>query len=226
MRSLRVLSRLLIYPDSELLEHLDELKHVLHDEGLLKSKTLKKLDQFIDGMTQADLLQVQMEYVDLFDRGRAHCLHLFEHVHGESRLRGQAMVDLAERYSQKGLIMAKGELPDYLPLFLEYISICEPEDALVQLKQAAPIIAIIGEKLRRKKSNYSYIFTAIVELSKASLSEEEIQLAADSDLPDIQTLDELDKEWEEPEAFGEDCNICDPMPLQPTQKDKLTGASS
>ena len=226
MRTLRVLSKLLTYPNAELLTHLSELKQVLHEDGFLKNKTLRKLDGFIDELDGKDVLDAQEEYVEIFDRGRAHCLHLFEHVHGESRFRGQAMIDLSERYAEKGLVMGVGELPDYLPVFLEYISICEPEDGLAQLAQAAPVIATIGEKLRRKNSSYASVFNAIVELSGAKLSAKEIAKAADSALPEIQTLDELDKQWEEPAAFGSDCNTCDPMPLQPAQKDELTGASS
>lgn len=229
MRSLRVLSRLLTYPNAELLAQTDALKEVLLDEGFLKKKTMKKLFKFMDEFGGTDLMQLQENYVEIFDRGRAHCLHLFEHVHGESRFRGQAMLDLSDRYAEKGLIIGVGELPDYLPVFLEFISICEPEEGLETLAQAAPVIATIGEKLKRKKSGYAHVFAAIVELSGANLNAADIEKAADAALPNIQTLDELDKEWQEPEAFGaEDCGTggCSPMPLVPSQKDDHLGANS
>jgi len=229
MRSLRVLSRLLTYPNAELLAHTDALKEVLVEDGFLKKKTLKKLSKFLDEFGGTDLMQAQENYVEIFDRGRAHCLHLFEHVHGESRFRGQAMLDLSDRYAEKGLIVGVGELPDYLPVFLEFISICEPEEGLETLAQAAPVIATIGEKLKRKKSGYQHVFAAIVELSGAKLNAADIEKAADAALPNIQTLDELDKEWQEPEAFGsEDCGTggCSPMPLVPSQKDDHLGANS
>jgi len=237
MRSLRVLSRLLVYPNAENFAQLDDLKHVLKEDGFLKTKTLKNLSVFIDELNGMDMMDAQEAYVALFDRGRAHCLHLFEHVHGESRFRGQAMVDLSDRYAEKGLVIGVGELPDYLPVFLEFISICEPEEGLETLAQAAPVIATIGEKLKRQKSGYASVFKAIVELSGAKLSKKDIAKAADAALPDIQTLDELDEEWQEPEAFGgsADCdtgcspNFANQMPLtrasQPAGKPTNLGAN-
>ena len=217
MRSLRVLSRLLAYPSAELWQQLEALKQVLAEDGFLKPKTLKALNGFIEELSTLDLMQAQEDYVELFDRGRAHCLHLYEHVHGESRFRGQAMIDLAGRYAEKGLQIGVGELPDYLPVFLEYISICEPEEGLETLSNAAPIIATLGEKLKRRKSGYSCVMNAIVELSGAKLNPTEIKKAADAALPNIQTLDELDKEWQEPEAFGDfaaaACGTCSPSDL-------------
>ncbi len=210
MRTLRVLSRLLVYPNAEILSQIDALKEVLIEDNFLKSKTLKPLIAFMDQLGAKDLMDAQEEYVELFDRGRAHCLHLFEHVHGESRFRGKAMIDLAERYAEMGLEVGTGELPDYLPVFLEFISICPVEDGQETLTQAAPVIATIGEKLSRQGSGYSSVMAAIVELSGAKLKKADIQKAADAALPDIQTLDELDEEWQEPEAFGgaPDCGSC------------------
>jgi len=232
MRSLRVLSRLLTYPNAELLSQTGALKDVLIEDGFLKKKTMRKLSEFLDEFGSTDLMQAQENYVEIFDRGRAHCLHLFEHVHGESRFRGQAMLDLSDRYAEKGLVVGVSELPDYLPVFLEFISICEPEEGLETLAQAAPVIATIGEKLKRKKTGYQHIFAAIVELSGAKLNAQDIEKAADASLPNIKTLDELDEEWKEPEAFGgaEDCGTCAPMPLVPSQKDDhitpVSGATS
>ena len=228
MRSLRVLSKLLVYPNAEIISHMDELKSVLQDDGFLKAKTLKKLTAFMDELADMDIMDAQEAYVELFDRGRAHCLHLFEHVHGESRFRGQAMLDLAERYAEKGLEIGVGELPDYLPVFLEFISVCEPEEGLETLSQAAPVIATIGEKLKRQKSGYASVFKAIVELSGAKLNKAEIMKAADAALPHIQTLDELDEDWKEPDAFGGagDCDTaCSPMPLTRASQPANVGAN-
>lgn len=212
MRSFRVLAHLLRYPQSEWLDHMDELKTAIADEGFLKGKALKQLLGFMDELGKTELLEAQENYVELFDRGRAHCLHLFEHVHGESRFRGQAMIELAERYKQKGLEIGTGELPDYLPLFLEFVSICDPEDGLETLAQAAPVIATIGEKLNRQGCGYGTVMHAIVTLSGVRLSKAEIAKAADAALPDIKTLDDLDEQWQEPEAFSgaQDCGTCPP----------------
>jgi nitrate reductase molybdenum cofactor assembly chaperone NarJ/NarW len=212
MRSFRVLSHLLTYPQSEWISHMDELKQALVNEGVVKGKTLKTLLAFMDELAASDLMEVQEAYVELFDRGRANCLHLFEHVHGESRFRGQAMIELADKYQEKGLQIGTGELPDYLPLFLEFVSICEPEEGIETLAQAAPVIATIGEKLKRSKSGYASVMAAIVALSGVRLSKAELAKAADAALPDIQSLDELDAEWKEPEAFtgAPDCGTCGP----------------
>ena len=220
MRTLRVLSKLLAYPGTDLFTHIPALQDVLREDGFLKPKALKSLTDFMDALAKTELLQAQETYVELFDRGRAHCLHLFEHVHGESRFRGQAMVELSERYAEMGLQIGTGELPDYLPLFLEFISVCEPEEGLETLAQSAPVIAMIGEKLRRQKSGYAAVMDAIVELSGAKLNKAEIRKAADAALPNIKTLDELDEQWQEPEAFGgaPDCGTCGPtgLPVTPT----------
>ncbi len=226
MRTLRVLSRLLAYPEAELQAQIPALQDVLREDDFLKAKSLKPLLAFMDTLAAMELMQAQEDYVELFDRGRAHCLHLFEHVHGESRFRGQAMISLTERYAEKGLQIGVGELPDYLPLFLEFISICDPEEGRDTLAQSAPIIATLGEKLRRRKSGYASVMAAIVELSGAKLSKSEIQKAADAALPNIQTLDELDEQWQEPEAFGgaPDCGTCGTSDL-PGQTKQMGGQS-
>lgn len=228
MRTLRVLSRLLAYPSAENIGYMPDLQKVLTEDGFLKPKTLKILCAFMDELAVTDMMELQEQYVELFDRGRTHCLHLYEHVHGESRFRGQAMIDLSNRYKEKGLHIGVSELPDYLPLFLEFISICPPEEGLQTLSQAAPVIAVIGEKLKRSKSGYASVFAAIVELSGAKLKDVDIKKAADAALPNIKTLDELDEQWQEPEAFGgaADCGTtCDPMPLQPASQGEQQGAS-
>jgi len=219
MRSFRVLSRLLTYPQADLLDHMEEMKDVIRDEGLLKKGRLKDLFSFMDELAQSELMEAQETYVDLFDRGRAHCLHLFEHVHGESRFRGKAMIDLSMRYREKGLQIDARELPDYLPLFLEFISLCESDDARDLLSQATPVIATIGEKLKRRGSGYHCVMAAIVFLSGVKLDKATIKKAADAALPDIKTLEELDRDWVEPEAFNgaPDCGTCGTDALPGTQ---------
>lgn len=217
MRSFRVLSKLLTYPQADLLEHMDEMKQVLTEEGLLKPRKLSGLLAFMDELAQTDLMQAQENYVDLFDRGRAHCLHLFEHVHGESRFRGKAMIDLSERYRERGLKIGTTELPDYMPLFLEFLSICDVQESHELLEQAAPVIATIGEKLKRRESGYHTVMETIVALSGVKIDKKAIRKAADAALPEFETLDELDKDWVEPEAFNgaPDCGACgtDGLPL-------------
>ena len=123
-KTLRVLARLLSYPDATLRRHLPELRQALKEESALSAARLAELEDLMTWMTgnggSADALGVEEAYVDLFDRGRATSLHLFEHVHGDSRDRGPAMIDLAQTFEKAGLFLAPGEMPDYLPVVLEY----------------------------------------------------------------------------------------------------------
>jgi nitrate reductase delta subunit len=123
MKTLKVLAILLSYPEESVHTNTKDLAEVLKEENLLPKKTLKDLLVFLDDYKNEDFLELQERFVSTFDRSRNHCLNLFEHIHGESRDRGQAMVDLKDMYASKGLFINKKELPDYLPLFLEYLSL-------------------------------------------------------------------------------------------------------
>jgi nitrate reductase molybdenum cofactor assembly chaperone NarJ/NarW len=115
MANFRALAALLAYPEPELIAALPQIRReVAGDRGLLG--LLGEFDHL-------PLHELQERYVELFDRSRALSLHLFEHVHGESRDRGQAMVDLARTYASRGVQVADNELPDYLPAFLEFLSL-------------------------------------------------------------------------------------------------------
>src|SRR5690606_38327937 len=101
-----------------------------------------------------------------FDRSPAHSLHLFEHVHGESRDRGQAMVDLLQQYRSNGFEPAAAELPDHVPLFLEYLSLLEPAAAELLLGEAIHVLAAIGDRLGRNDSPYAVVFTVLRSLTQ------------------------------------------------------------
>ena len=124
--TLRVLAALLSYPDGTMRGHLPEMRDILRDERALTDARRAELDALIDVLARADQLEVEADYVELFDRGRGTSLHLFEHVHGDSRERGPAMIDLAQTYEKAGLYLALGELPDYLPAVLEFVSTQPP----------------------------------------------------------------------------------------------------
>ncbi|MBT4951879.1 MAG: nitrate reductase molybdenum cofactor assembly chaperone, partial [Pelagibacteraceae bacterium] len=115
MKTFKLLGLLLTYPEGTVYSASDELLQTLRSETLLSEKFIKKVEIFLTAQKERGLMVAQENYVETFDRGRAHCLHLFEHIHGESRDRGQAMVDLSETYVTKGLHIDSGELPDYLP---------------------------------------------------------------------------------------------------------------
>jgi nitrate reductase delta subunit len=212
MKTFKVLGLLLSYPKPDWLSHLDECEAVLAQERFLPKKQLSAVLDLVETLKFADLYELQEQYVAIFDRGRSHCLHLFEHIHGESRDRGQAMVNLAAAYEEKGLIIDLAELPDYLPLFLEFLSLCPADEAVALLGEPIDIIATIAARLHERRSPYAALFDALVALSKARPDRERIR-AVMADGPEDTSLEALDKDWEEAAAFAgqpaqSDCDGC------------------
>ena len=153
MKTLKVLGLLLSYPEPEWIAHLGECEQALLHEEVLPRKALSAVLAFIGELKTADIYEAQEQYVATFDRGRSHCLHLFEHIHGESRDRGQAMVNLAAAYEEKGLVIDSAELPDYLPLFLEYLSLRPAAEARDLLGQTAHIVSVLRQRLKKRRSS-------------------------------------------------------------------------
>src|SRR5471030_1331865 len=139
MNSLRLIGLLLDYPSADVWEHRLELLDAVNESPELNAQQRQDLALYIQDFCQQDLLDAQSAYTGLFDRGRATSLLLFEHVHGESRDRGQAMVDLLDQYRAAGLEIDSRELPDYLPLYLEYLSPLSRAEACSGLNDIAPI---------------------------------------------------------------------------------------
>lgn len=207
MRTFKLLGMLLSYPKQDLIDHLDDVEAMLKSEALLQKKPLKKVSKLIAYLREEDLYEIQEDYVELFDRGRAHCLHMFEHIHGESRDRGQAMVNLIESYAERGFYMTEGELPDYLPLFLEYLSSLPADEAVELIGDPVNVIATIGVRLKKRDSLYHVLFEAMEALAKVK-ADAAVVAEAKAEKIEEQTLDELDAEWEEAEAFDntQDCS--------------------
>jgi nitrate reductase delta subunit len=212
MITYKILSLLLCYPQSEIQANMDELEEALGQEGALRGRALKKLLVFLEDYRSRPLLDLQADYVEIFDRGRAHSLHIFEHVHGESRFRGSAMVDLADLYARAGFETEGGELPDFLPLFLEFLSTQPPGEAQTMLRDVQHITAVIGAKLKKRRSPWVAMFDAIEALAGQKIKPEILAKALEDSAKEITTLDELDKEWEDSPAFDGDpmdaCNGC------------------
>jgi len=190
--TLRTLSALLRYPDEAVQQAAPELTGVLAEDGLLSPEQRASLQPLLDTLASADLLDSQERYVGLFDRGRAVSLHLFEHVHGESRDRGQAMVDLRDRYEAQGLEIAAKELPDYLPLFLEYLSVLPSAQAAEELAQPGVILSALADRLEEKGTPYAAPMRILADLAGAGGETFEIAPADDPD-----DLAALDAAWEE-----------------------------
>jgi nitrate reductase delta subunit len=199
----KVLSAALSYPTAEFQAAAGELIFALSEEHLLPAQHRANVGALIHDIASADLLDIQSVYVDLFDRTRSLSLHLFEHVHGESRDRGQAMVSLLERYRQVGMDVAGSELPDFIPLFLEFLSTLAVPEARATLAEPVHILASLGERLRRRSSGYAAIFEALQALSQAQPSAEALEALREAKPEDPGDLAALDRAWEESEVrFG------------------------
>ena len=198
-KTLRVLAALLGYPDSQLRGDLPEMRELLRGESALSASRLGELDALMQRLQSADPLDSEADYVDLFDRGRATSLHLFEHVHGDSRERGPAMIDLGQTYANAGLLLAEGELPDYLPAVLEFVSTQPPAEAMAFLGEMAHIVKSIFAALARRDSAYASALAALLDLAGESIDE---QIDAQA-LPGKAAAEEsLDASWVEPEVFA------------------------
>ena len=189
-KSLRVLSLLLTYPDDSVRKHLTAMKEVLRNECTLTPARRVELNALIDSLARVEPLEAEAHYVELFDRGRATSLHLFEHVHGDSRDRGPAMIDLGQMYAKAGLMLTDGELPDYLPAVLEFVSTQPAREARAFLSEMAHILNAIFAALIARESAYASVLGALLELAgeKATV----VTPTAD---------DPLDQSWSEPAAF-------------------------
>lgn len=162
MKHYRILSALLLYPEPELVAALPEMQAGLDARPGMRAA----LRPLLTHLAGEDLITLQQYYVQTFDRTPSHSLHLFEHIHGESRDRGQAMVDLMEEYKKHGLQMQGDELPDFVPLFLEFLSQLEGEDkAGPLLGDAVHVLAHIGGKLAANGNVYACVFDVLEQLS-------------------------------------------------------------
>ncbi len=196
MHILKALSALLCYPTTELIEVLPELDALISAEHQLDPTRRAALGKLLEALRQSPLIASQQRYVELFDRGRSLSLHLFEHVHAESRDRGQAMVDLVQLYEAHGYELAARELPDYLPLLLEFLALIPAEAALPQLQDAAPVLSLLGARLAERENPYRAIFDALAGLAGEPAELAAIQAAVAAEGPD-DTLARMDAIWEE-----------------------------
>lgn len=203
MRSFKVLSALLTYPSEELSAAAVDFGAILEAENLVPAVQRRALDPLIEELATEDVYDLQERYGLLFDRSKTLALYLFEHVHGENRDRGQAMVDLRTMYEAAGLRIAANELPDYLPLFLEFLSTRPFAEARGLLEDTAHILVALGERLDRRGSAYKAVFDALVTMAEAAPRPDVVNALLES--PDVDPMDfqALDAAWEEEEVkFG------------------------
>ena len=188
---LRILARLLAYPDAALCADLSDLRAALAADEAIPAARRAELEALVAALENGDPLESEAEYVRTFDQGRATSLHLFEHVHGDSRERGPAMIDLARTYEQAGLLFAPGELPDYLPAVLEFASTQPPGEARAFLGEIAHLLKALFSALLQRESIYACVLGALLELAGETAQAAPVA-------PD----EPVDASWEEPPAFG------------------------
>lgn len=197
MVTLKILAALLDYPTERTRTDLPEMQALLSADRRLSTDRLAALDTFIGDLARGDLLDCQAAWVDQFDRTRSLSLNLFEHVHGDSRDRGQAMVDLLAMYKGQGLEVRVGELPDYLPIFLEFLSTEAEAEARSLLGEAAHVIGALAERLAARDSAYASVMAAVAELAGAPLT------GARAPVATPETDGDMDEAWaEDPVDFG------------------------
>ncbi len=205
----KALSALLSYPSADLKAAADDIRDVLYKEALAPTWALRQLDRLIDDLKTLDLLELQERYVFLFDRTRSLSLHLFEHVHGESRDRGQAMVDLKALYAEGGLDASSVELPDFLPLFLEYLSTRPADEARTLLAEPLSVIAALKERLAKRKTPYAAVLRVLEAMAGRAPAQSELDELRKAPDDDPNDLEALDAAWEdEPVTFGPDEEGC------------------
>ena len=219
MRILKVISLLLDYPDEALVEGREELEQAIIQAREISPQQRGALFELLELICSNDLMDGQEHYGALFGRGRSLSLLLFEHVHGESRDRGQAMVDMLAQYEAAGFVLGIKELPDYLPLYLEFLSTREDIEAREGLADVAHLLALLAARLEERESAYASCFRALLQIAGAEPQQAVAGLREQvTREPRDDSLEALDKVWEE-EAVdflkAEQQDRCSSMPGGP-----------
>lgn len=211
----KILSVLMDYPQKGLIQALPEIRQ--HLTAVPEAK--QELADLLDYLEQNRLIALQENYVATFDRMPSHSLHLFEHIHGESRDRGQAMVDLIEEYKRHGFEVTSAELPDYIPLFLEFLSQLPETEALALLNEAIHIMAAIGQRLEQSQSLYASLFVVLRQV--ATVEPVELEIAPVRDMDEAMERFGVNEEGTEPllhGQFGEQA-----VRFYPKRKEQMSG---
>ena len=196
MIEFRALSALLSYPTGELQRALPEVAEAVRLSPLIAERERLGIVSLIDELAASDSIDAEARYVELFDRGRATSLHLFEHLYGDSRDRGEAMVDLKRVYERAGFSLTTSELPDYLPVLLEYLSCREPLEARDMLADCAHVLKKIAEALIGRKSAYASVLQALIVIAgERPVDATSVPKARDG-------RENLDRDWFEEPAFA------------------------
>ena len=211
MKTLKLISVLLDYPRPELWQHADDIRDAAADPVSLSPQQRIALTGFVEALLALDPMDAEERWLSLFDRGRAMSLLLFEHIHGESRDRGQAMVDLVETYRRAGFELGVRQLPDYLPLVLEFLSTRPTDEISDWLKHVGHILELLAARSLERESPYAALFECLVEIAQGKVDLDLMRRRVAEEARD-DTDAAIDRVWEEeavrfgPEAPSEDCS--------------------
>lgn len=208
MKTLKALSALMMYPNAALQAAMPDIQEVIASESVLSASQVDALQPLLDTLATSDLYELQETYVLLFDRSRSLSLNLFEHIHGESRDRGSAMVDLLQTYRAGGFDLVSTELPDHLPVLLEFLSTQTVAEAQEILRDAGHILVTLAQRLERRNTPYAAVLRVLAQLAQARVDTEEAQALLAQHDDDPTDLEALDAVWEEARVtFGPDSDI-------------------
>ena len=225
-RTLKALSLLLSYPTRDLQRAMPEIGGVLAAETRLTAVARRDLRPLVEALAAGDIYELEEQYVMLFDRSRTLSLNLFEHVHGESRDRGGAMVALLETYRDAGFEPVTSELPDHLPVLLEFLSARPFVETQETLADAAHILEALNARLVRRESPYAAVFASLLQLAGVAPDRAAVAELLDQPESDPNDLEALDQVWEESEVrFGPDPSAGCPASREMLARMDLPGAT-
>ena len=200
----RALALMLSYPTADIQAAAPEAIDAIRTEGLVPEPIVRSLEKLAGMLEHNDLYDLQEGVVQLFDRTRSLSLNLYEHIHGESRDRGQAMAALVELYASYGLELSARELPDHLPVFLDFLSTLPDAEAASLLGEGAHVLAALTERLHKRDSPYRAVFGALSNLADAAPDTNAVAALLQEPDEDPDDLEALDKSWEETAvSFGQ-----------------------
>jgi nitrate reductase molybdenum cofactor assembly chaperone NarJ/NarW len=225
MRILKVISLLVDYPSADVHGATGELREAVMASREISPAQRQALIDLIERRAACELLDVQEAWTELFERGRYLSLLLFEHVHGESRDRGQAMVDLMAQYENAGFAIGVKELPDYIPLYLEYLASREALVAREGLADVQHLLALLAARLEERGSDYAACFHALLQIAGCEPAEalESVRAQITEEQPD-HSLEALDKDWEEEQVTflnGDSTASCGTRPAQVRAREEV-----
>lgn len=200
MRTLKILAALMCYPEPEMAADFPRMAAVLKADQAIPPPLLTRVRALMTRLAEQRGLDAQMEYVGLFDGSPRRSLYLFEHIHGDSRSRGQAMADLLQHYRTHGLDLATEELPDYLPVFLEFLSTRPDAEARTLLGEVAGILALLQARLAARASDYATLFAALLAIAGRTADLDDIASQVASEAPEASFMDAPSAEYHDEPA--------------------------